>query len=271
MADRALDRRAATAVALAVLAVVAAGLVPFVGGRAANEIPVERASVDDSPGTVDGAAWAGAPPVTVPLSSAPSGVPSADDTSVQQLNVQAVRTDGRLYVRLSWPDATNDSSTNSPRTFADAAAVQLPANESTRPSIAMGSSRNLVNVWFWHPDGTEELVAGGAGSTTAFDEFAVQSDASHDGDRWTVVYARELESTTANRTALTAERDVDVAFAVWNGSNAERSGQKGVSEWHHFALGPGTQGPPWEVFLWAVAGLAVVLVAFVTVSAVRRA
>ncbi len=34
--------------------------------------------------------------------------------------------------------------------------------------------------------------------------------------------------------------------SCWNGSNMERSGTKAVSEWYHFPLGPGPQGPPYE-------------------------
>ena len=255
----------------ATAAVAAAGLAPFVGGRPANEIPVERASADESPELTTGAAWADVPAVTVPLSSAPSGVPSADNTSVERMTVQAVRTDSRLYLRVSWPDATRDGPPDDPRAFEDAAAVQFPVNESTRPSIAMGSPRNLVNVWFWTPTNSQELLAGGAGSTTRFGNDTVVTNATHAEDRWTVVYGRQLDASGANRTSISLERDVDVAFAVWNGSNMERSGQKAVSEWHYLALGPGPQGPPWEAFLWAVAGLAIVVVAFVTVSAVRRA
>jgi complex iron-sulfur molybdoenzyme family reductase subunit gamma len=50
----------------------------------------------------------------------------------------------------------------------------------------------------------------------------------------------------------------------------ERSGRKSVSEWYHFPLGPGPQGPPYETILWTVAGLAIAGVALVTIEAVRK-
>ena len=66
------------------------------------------------------------------------------------------------------------------------------------------------------------------------------------------------------------KKDLDVAFAVWNGSAMERSGRKSVSEWYHYPLGGGPQGPPYESILWTVAGLAIVGVALVTIAAVRN-
>nr|WP_254662892.1 hypothetical protein [Haladaptatus sp. W1] len=50
----------------------------------------------------------------------------------------------------------------------------------------------------------------------------------------------------------------------------ERSGRKGVSEWHHLAFSSESGGAPFETLLWTVAGLAIVVVVLVTVSAVRR-
>jgi complex iron-sulfur molybdoenzyme family reductase subunit gamma len=272
MSDGAYSRTHTLAVALACVVLVVAAVGPsLVAARPANQIPVEEVRTEEAPGEPTGEAWDTAPAVTMPLASAPSGLPNASDTSVEQLKVQAVRTESRFYLRLSWADATADEATDGPRAFADAAAVQLPVNESARPPIAMGGSRNLVNVWYWHADGeTEELLAGGAGTTTEFPESDVAAAARHDDGRWHVVLSRELTAAGENRTSLAVEEDLDVAFAVWNGSAMERSGRKSVSEWYHFPLGPGPQGPPYETILWTVAGLAIAGVALVTIEAVRK-
>jgi complex iron-sulfur molybdoenzyme family reductase subunit gamma len=258
---------------LVVALVALATLVPALTvARPANEIPVEASTA--SPNTLldPGAeAWAEVPPVEVALTSAPSTVPNADATSVESVSVQAARTDGRLLVRLSWADATNDSSSDTPRAFEDAAAVQVPVNSSARPGIAMGSPRNLVNVWYWHGNGgNQELLAGGVGSTTQFDESVLQTQRQYRDGRWTVVYSRPLESQTSNRSHLAVDHDVDVAFAVWNGSNMERSGRKSVSEWYHLAFTTGVQGPPWESILWTVAGLAIGAVVLLSGHAVWK-
>lgn len=260
------------AVLALVLVVVLSAVFPsFAGARPANEIPVYEPVGDaqlEDPTSPD---WLRAPSVTVPLSSAPSSVPDADRTDVEEVSVRAAVDDGRFFVRVVWTDGTRDVAVDAPRTFADAVAIQLPVNTTERPPIAMGGSRSRVNVWYWSGSaGAEELLAGGPGTTTEYEQPAVSANATHADDRWAVVFARDLEVTGPNRTTVPDERNFDVAFAVWNGSSEERSGRKAVSEWHHFATGPGPQGPPYAALLWTVAALAAAVVVLVTGHAVHR-
>lgn len=269
MAD---DRLLAVWAAVACLLVVTAALAPtLASARPANQIPVESVTADENPQRPTGEAWDTVPAVEVAMTSAPSGLPNASDTSIERVRVQSAESDGRFYLRLSWADGTADRNTSAPREFADAVAVQVPVNTSVRPPIAMGSTRSPVNVWYWRADaGSEELLAGGAGTTTPFEQTAVNASATYDDGRWTVVLSRPVAADATNRTTLAVERDVDVAFAAWNGSEMERSGRKSVSEWYHFPLGPGPQGPPYESILWTIAGLAIVGVSLVTIQAVRN-
>ncbi|MDS0282076.1 ethylbenzene dehydrogenase-related protein [Haloarcula onubensis] len=254
---------------VAALVAVAAVSVPPADARPAYEIPVQSASGDL--GGPDAAGWSDVPTATVPLASAPSSVPNANDTTVEQVRVQAARGDGRLYLRLRWADATRDTAANSTRAFADAVAVEMPVNTSARPPIAMGGPTNRVNVWYWNgATGGQELLAGGAGSTTRMADATVEANASYRNDTWTVQYSRPLDGPGENRTTVPEDRDLDVAFAVWNGSNGERAGQKAVSEWYYFPFGAGPQGPPYETLLWAVAGTAIVAVLAVTAYGVSR-
>lgn len=300
-------RTGAAIVAVAVLVLVAAAAAPaLVGARPANQIPVP--TVDEDLSSPDAEGWSEVSPVEIPLSSAPSGVPDAGTTTVRTLHVRAAQTSERVYLRLAWPDATMDANADSPREFADAAAVQIPVNTSVRPAIAMGSTRNLVNVWYWSaPTGSQELLAGGPGTTTSFPEPALDvttarieagepsgvgedgedggdGEAGEDGEvggdaedgdvaeeRWSMVFARDLQPGGTNRTAIAGENDVDVAFGVWNGSAMERSGRKAVSDWYHMPFGPGPAGPPFATLLWAVAGIAVVAVIAVTLYGIRHA
>ncbi|MEF8843323.1 MAG: ethylbenzene dehydrogenase-related protein [Haloarculaceae archaeon] len=266
------DRTRALLGVLALVVLASAVLAPLSAGRPANQIPIHHAPGEGAelaePTSTE---WEEAPPVTVPLSSAPSSVPDADSTSLPRTAVRAARTDERLYVRLSWADPTVDRSTDDPRAFADAAAVQFPVNTSARPPIAMGSTRNAVNVWYWNAgEGNEELLAGGPGSTTRFEDASVEVATAREDGRWVLVYARDLRADAPNRTSMTMDRDVDVAVAVWNGSEMERSGRKAVSEWYHLPFGPGPQGPPYETILWTVAGLAMVVATAVTGAAILR-
>ncbi|MDX1745582.1 MAG: ethylbenzene dehydrogenase-related protein [Halobacteriales archaeon] len=261
---------AAVPVAVTVLLLAIGAFVPsLAGGVAANQIPVSEAG-DAALANPDASGWEEIQAVDVPLASAPSSVPEASDTSVEELSVKAAISESQFFLRLSWSDATADQSITDPQAFVDAAAVQLPVNATTRPQIAMGSTRSPVTVWYWNPEsGAEELVAGGPGSTTLIEDGAVTATATHSNGRWQLVMSRDL-SVGEGRTTIHPDRDLDVALAVWNGSNLERSGRKSVSEWHSFAMGPGPQGPPFEAILWAIAGLAIVAVIVVTALAVRR-
>lgn len=260
----------AGALAAALLA-TAAALPLVVDARPAYEIPVHGAADGEGLANATGGGWSEAPAASVPMSSAGAAVPNADEVTVEAVEVQAAQTDDRLYLRVSWADATRDTSTGEVRAFADAVAVQFPADGDARPPIAMGSRDNQVNVWFWNGQGrTEELLAGGPGSTTSFPETRVATDAAYDDGRWHVVFSRPLEAGGVNRTTIPADRDLDVAMAVWNGSNDERSGQKSTSEWYYLAMGPGPEGPPYEAILWVVAGIAIVATTLVTIEGVRR-
>jgi complex iron-sulfur molybdoenzyme family reductase subunit gamma len=262
------------------LLAAAAGAVPvLVAGAPANQISVMAASQSqaESLSSPTAPAWNDAATVTVPLSSAPSRVPDANDTSVERANVEAAHTQRKLFVRVSWADPTKDgnvtpSQYDAPRinSYGDGVAVQFPANVSQQPGIAMGSPQSMVNVWWWNGAmGQQELLAAGPGTTTPFDRTAISTNATHRDGRWYVVLSRNLTA-EANRTSIGLERDVPVSFAVWNGSNAERAGQKAVSEWYTLPFGPGPAGPPYQTVLWTIAGLAIAVVVGVTAVAVKR-
>lgn len=266
------QRRMAAAVAVvAGLAILSAALVPMEAtSRPANQIPIEEVGDGTPYGSPTAAEWEEVPAVTVPLTAAPSGLPDAADTSVDRATVRVVHDDERVYVRVAWDDATVDDEITDSRTFADGVALQFPTNASERPAIAMGSSRSTVNVWYWDAaEGTEELLAGGQGSTTAFEDPAVETAVEHRDGRWQVVFARSLTADAPDRTSIEMDSDVDVAVAAWNGSNMERAGHKSTTEWYHLPFGPGPSGAPFESILWAVAGIAIVVVVAVTISAVR--
>ncbi|MFQ3293874.1 MAG: DMSO reductase family type II enzyme heme b subunit [Halobacteriales archaeon] len=269
------ERTTWTFVALAVVLVVASAAIPvLVDARPAREVPAPTVDGDLAGADADG--WEEVPTAEVPMSAAPSGLPNAESVNTRSVDVQAARTDGEVFVRLQWHDGEANRNASDPKAFSDAAAVQIPVDKTEQPAIAMGSKSNLVNVWYWTADGdTEELLAGGQGSTTAFENAPVQTWAEYDGSgeegTWTVVFNREAELDSDNRTAITDENDLDIAFAVWDGANDERSGHKAVSEWYYLPFGPGPGGAPFESILWVIAGIAIVAVVVVALQGVRRA
>ncbi|WP_251330505.1 ethylbenzene dehydrogenase-related protein [Haloplanus pelagicus] len=253
--------------ALVVSATVA---VPSADARPAHEIPVSTMPEADlsTPSAPD---WSRVPAADVPLASAPSGVPNAGDTSIDRVHVQAARSGEQFHVRLQWSDPTRNVTAGSPRAFPDAAAIQFPVDTSSRPPIAMGGRDNRVNVWYWAGNGaTQELLAGGAGSTTTFQSPTVDANATYTNGTWTVVYTRDVTGASENRTTLDDDDRLDVAVAVWNGGNGERAGRKAVSEWHYFPTGEGAEGAPYQTLLWTVAGVAIVAVIGVTAFGVLR-
>jgi complex iron-sulfur molybdoenzyme family reductase subunit gamma len=260
----------AAVLALAIVGATAA-FPAIVDARAAYEIPVEQQPSADGLAEPTGDAWESVETVTVPMSSSGAAVPGGSDTAVDAVSIEAARTDQKLYVRLSWSDPTANASTDSLRAFGDAAAIQLPVSSEAQPPIAMGSTDKPVNVWYWNAaDGAESLLAGGPGTTTQIPESTVETTATHTGDRWTVVFTRSLPSDRANVTDVDPTRDMNVAFAVWEGSNDERSGQKAASEWYYFSPGSSSGATPYESVLWAVAGIAIVVTTLVTIEGIRR-
>lgn len=78
--------------------------------------------------------------------------------SVTAIKAQAVHHEGRLYVRVSWDDPTMDDATTRAEDFADAVAIEFPANGQTAvPSICMGQADAAVNIWHWRADSNAGL------------------------------------------------------------------------------------------------------------------
>lgn len=267
------DRRTAAIIGVIVLGLLVSsvGLPAIAAGAPANRIavesmPGENAALADPTAAI----WDEAETTEVPLSSAPSGLPNAQSTATNAVMVKAVTTNEQLFVRLHWQDPTKNTSMGSPRAFADAAAMQVPADPATHPGIALGSPGTPVNVWYWNAaKGAEQIVAGGQGSITHMDTN-IQTAAVHEDGSWTVVMHRSLTADAKNHASFTLDQDVDVAFAVWNGANNERSGHHAVSAWFNYPFGPANTGPSYQYLLWAIAGLAIVAALVVTITAIRR-
>ncbi|MBI4027899.1 MAG: c-type cytochrome [Verrucomicrobia bacterium] len=58
------------------------------------------------------------------------------------------------------------------------------------------------------------------------------------GDRWRVVFVRDLNPPDADDVKLAPGRSSAVAFAIWDGQHRDRNGQKAVSAWFQLLLEP---------------------------------
>ena len=262
---------AGPAVVLALL-IVGAAFVPAIAAAVpANQVPVTaQPDAGESLATPNGEAWNAVEAREIPMTSAPSGLPGASVVNTQSVAVKTAYTDSELYVWLQWEDPTRNASEASLDEFTDGAAVQLPANASTSPGVELGSQDTPVNLWYWTAaDDPQEALAGGynPGSITAMENATIDAAASHEDGTWTVVMERSLVTEDHLRADFDLETDVPIAFAVWDGANAERSGHHAYSEWYTIPLGPEASGPTAQYLLWAVAGVGIVIALLVMARA----
>ncbi|MDW3222758.1 MAG: dimethylsulfide dehydrogenase [Paracoccaceae bacterium] len=184
--------------------------------------------------------WDRLPEYRVSMNPAPAVHESVElradyDEETTYLYLTLARTSERFYVRMRWIDDTRDTLTSLDR-FRDGAAVQFSLGDDETSYIMGDGPDSPVNIWYWRSDGdgVQNLAAGGPGSTTMLDEQTVTGDSlyfDNDGDpnEWTVVMSRPLAETGDHDASF--DRDVvPVAFAHWQGSNAQRDGFKSVSE-----------------------------------------
>jgi hypothetical protein len=76
----------------------------------------------------------------------------------------------------------------------------------------------------------QDLVAVGFGTLTPAVDQGVEGKAAWEDRRWSVVFARELSTHATEQVELGVGATVDIAFAVWDGSEGERNGIKSVSQ-----------------------------------------
>ena len=145
-------------------------------------------------------------------------------------------TDGvNLYLRMRWPDASENTAT-SRSDFADGAAVQFaldnPATASgPTTSFMMGAPDGPVNIWYWKAgqEQTQNLAAGGFGSTTRLDSAGLTSSSVYrSSGEWVVVFSRPLHAEGDFQVPL-GTGQTSMAFALWQGGQKQRDGLKHVS------------------------------------------
>lgn len=183
--------------------------------------------------------WSRIPAYRTFLSAAPPVHPStalrfAPKEGVN-LYFQLARTSDRLYVRLRWKDATENRKTTVDA-FSDGAAIQWALNGADTSYIMGSGPQKPVNIWYWRADreAVENLAAGGYGSTTHLPEQPVSGKALYHAQRnardneWHVVMSRPLVSQGKYQANL-QKGVMPVAFALWQGEETQRDGNKRVS------------------------------------------
>ncbi|HEY3358542.1 MAG TPA: hypothetical protein VGQ83_35165 [Polyangia bacterium] len=202
---------------------------------------------DDGPAWRDpaAAAWAAVPRAALLLNRTPPSFATdrPPATAPPPAEAQAVLTGARLYVRLRWDDATENRwhgpavapyardriykrPTTDPAAFFDGAAVMLPNGPGWRarfPGLMMGDAAAPVRIFFWrHGDQPAVLDGGGRGAVSprpgvAFDAAVVRDERGYVG-----VFVLPAPADAA----------APLAFAIWDGAQAQRNGDKFFSPWY---------------------------------------
>ena len=221
------------------------------------------------PSAPEDAAWAKVSPMTLPLSGQVITRPVWPEPTARALVVRSVHNGTEIAFLLEWQDNTkNDRLT--PGTFRDGVAIGLPLGDAPA-FFCMGQLDHYINIWHWKADwqsdidrraarqsekkeggvrtfeviprrvsSVEDLIGGGFSTlTTKEKQGRIQGKAQWKDGVWHVVMRRPLSSEEQeNEAKLVPGRVQTVSFAVWNGENKERNGQKSVAPWFQLLIDP---------------------------------
>jgi len=171
-------------------------------------------------------------PVAMTAAVSPQTALSKDHGKIRRVQARLAHNGETLNVRLAWKDPDKDDRIDDLDRFADAAAAMFPLLEDANP-LTMGDESRPVNAWFWKADQPEPFDVIARGYATSQRRPAATSGlaarASHGNGEWTVVFQRPLQAGDAEVAGFEPGASAKIAFAVWEGSNAERGGQKSMS------------------------------------------
>jgi complex iron-sulfur molybdoenzyme family reductase subunit gamma len=164
------------------------------------------------------------------------------ELEIPEIEVRLARSGGKLMVRLSWHDATEDTAkitpapgtptdgrflkepTEATNRFFDAAAVMCPTDAKgmgATPALQMGDPQDPVTIYYWNAARGPMLMDAKGRETTRRTGQSFPARASYRGGLWSVCF--ELPD---------LHQDTPLAFAIWNGSQQDRDGRKYFSVWH---------------------------------------
>jgi DMSO reductase family type II enzyme heme b subunit len=100
------------------------------------------------------------------------------------------------------------------------------------PAIAVGNPIASDNK----PSAVEDLIATGFGTLEAQNIVHTTGWGDWDGNKWSVVIARPLQTHDEQDAQFELGSEVPVALAVWNGEEKDVNGKKSVSAWVNVAV-----------------------------------
>jgi len=188
--------------------------------------------------------WQSIPPKKIALNRTPrlyeTDPPS--ELEISEIEVSTVRAGGKLMVRMSWRDPTEDAAkitaapgapaegrflkepTEATDRFLDAAAVMCPAGSQVgtgAPGLQMGDEQDPVTIYYWNAARGPMLMNARGRETTRRTGQSFPARATYRAGMWSVTF--ELPD---------LPKGTPLAFAVWNGSQQDRDGRKYFTVWH---------------------------------------
>lgn len=205
----------------------------------------------DIPLTPEFPIWQKMDSMVIPLSSQIIADPKASllpagKSLVRQIAVKSINNGKVIAFLLEWEDATDNSNPQGIDTFRDAAALQFPVRVSSgeeMPYFTMGEKGRMVNIWQWKSDAdvrgsppVEDLIAEGFGTLTLQDSQDVMGKGVWSSSRWRVVLYRHMTTKDKEDAMFKKGMTMPIAFAVWDGNNLEKDGQKSITTWHELKI-----------------------------------
>ena len=174
--------------------------------------------------------------------------PKWPNPSTQQVAIRAVKNSEELVVMLEWKDDSRDGTFEHSSLYVDRAAIMFPVQSKKEPpSLTMGENGIPVNIWQWKSIGgekgqpgvkqkneiayqtVEDLNAEGYSTLTYQSLQNAKGTGLWKKGKWRLVFKRDLVNNDPNDVQF--RQSVLMAVAVWNGSNRELNGQKGLAGW----------------------------------------
>ena len=197
-------------------------------------------------------------PVSVTVELGPQMItnPKWPNPSTKKVTLRAVKNINSIAIMLEWEDDTKSSNFDHSALYVDRAAVMFPVTpDAEAPSITMGEPGKPVNIWQWKAIGgergqpgvkdnsssqlayqtIEDLNAEGYSTLTDQSRQDVKGGAAWKNNKWRLIFTRSL--TNGNANDIQFKKSVLIATAVWNGSNKELNGQKGIAGWFLLKIG----------------------------------
>ncbi|MCH8157755.1 MAG: c-type cytochrome [Nitrospinae bacterium] len=216
----------------------------------------------------DSSIWKGVAAYRVNLSPV-----QARKNPISFLTVQSVHNQNKIAFRMQWEDPTPDGALNS--IFLDQSAIQFALGQENvleGPFFGMGEKDKPVNIWHWQADAHQKIIRGdepesnrsskappqktglfvnpfnespveemnsrGFGTLTvqSLEDQQVEGKGQWEGGRWSVVFVRELKTSSRWDVSFADKGQALLAFALWDGDNKDKSANKMVSFWQVLRL-----------------------------------